>query len=296
MKRRRLVRGFTLVEMIAVITISAILGLVVWRNLSLPIKGFVDLARRSEQASTARLALSRMAREVRQALPNSLRTAGGGQALEFLRTSASGRYRLEADPLNAGSDPFNLTATADTFETLGAWTLPSTLRTGSGLPECLAGTADCLVVYNTGSPAMCAAQAAGTRTNAWCGDNLAGITSASAATGVIGVSRASATTAWPTGSPQQRFYVVDTTVSFVCANGELRRYAGYAVDAVQAVPPAGTGQLLADKVEACTFSYDPGTATRGGVVTVNLVIADASPGGTTERVTVLDQIHVPNSP
>ena len=90
--------------------------------------------------------------------------------------------------------------------------------------------------------------------------------------------------------------MVDTTVSFVCANGELRRYAGYAVNAVQAVPPAGTGQLLADKLESCNFGYDPGTATRGGIVTVNLVIADGSPGGTTERVTVLEQIHVPNSP
>ena len=38
--------GFTLVELVAVITLSAILGLVVWRNLSLPIRAFADGARR----------------------------------------------------------------------------------------------------------------------------------------------------------------------------------------------------------------------------------------------------------
>jgi MSHA biogenesis protein MshO len=296
MMRKSRSAGFTLIEMIAVLTLSAILGLVVWRNLSLPIRAFVDGARRAELVATGRLALWRISREVRLAVPNSVRTAGSDQALEFLRTSASGRYRASVDPATAGSDALNLTATADTFQLLGQWTLPGDVRTGAGLAACLAGTSDCVAIYNTGNPASCAAQAAGTRTNVWCGDNLAGITSVNATTGIIGVSRSSAGTAWPTGSSRQRFFVVDAAVSFVCSGTELRRYAGYAINAVQPVPPAGTGQLLADHVESCAFSYNAGSSTRSALVTVSLTVADASPGGSTERVTLVEQIHVPNTP
>ena len=210
--------GFTLVELVAVITLSAILGLVVWRNLSLPIRAFADGARRAELVATGRLAMMRMSREIRLALPNSVRVAGSNQALEFLRTSASGRYRAEANPADASTDPLNLNAATDTFQMLGAWTLPASVRSGAGLGSCLAGTSDCLAIYNTGNPGTCSAQTAGTRTNAWCGDNLAGITSVNAGTGTIGVSRASASTVWPTGSPQQRFFVVDSAGE-LCVRG-----------------------------------------------------------------------------
>jgi prepilin-type N-terminal cleavage/methylation domain-containing protein len=133
--------GFTLVELVAVMTLSAILGLVVWRNLSLPIRAFVDGARRAELVATGRLAMMRMSREIRLALPNSVRVAGSNQALEFLRTSASGRYRAEANPADASTDPLNLNAANDTFQMLGAWTLPASVRTGAGLASCLAAGA-----------------------------------------------------------------------------------------------------------------------------------------------------------
>jgi MSHA biogenesis protein MshO len=288
--------GFTLVELVAVITLSAILGLVVWRNLSLPIRAFADGARRAELVATGRLAMMRMSREIRLALPNSVRVAGSNQALEFLRTSASGRYRAEANPADASTDPLNLNAATDTFQMLGAWTLPASVRSGAGLGSCLAGTSDCLAIYNTGNPGTCSAQTAGTRTNAWCGDNLAGITSVNAGTGTIGVSRASAGTVWPTGSPQQRFFVVDSAVSFVCAGGELRRYGGYAISSTQPVPPSVTGRLLADHVSSCSFSYDAGSASRSGLVVLQITVSDTTPDGSTEQVALLEQIHVPNSP
>lgn len=288
--------GFTLIELVAVITITAVLGLVVWRNLSLPIRAFVDGARRAELVATGRLAMMRMSREIRLALPNSVRVANGDQALEFLRTSASGRYRAETNPADGTSDALNLNISSDTFQLLGSWTLPATVRTGAGLASCLAGASDCVAIYNTGNPGTCSAQTAGTRTNAWCGDNLAGITSVNAGTGVIGVSRGSAGTVWPTGSPQQRFFVIDSAVSFVCAGGELRRYGGYAISNTQPVPPAGIGRLLADHIASCSFRYDAGSASRSGLVVLQLTLSDATPDGNTEQVVLLEQIHVPNTP
>ena len=289
-------RGFTLIELVTVITLSAILSVVVWRNISLPIRAFSDITRRAEAVATAQLAMERMAREVRLALPNSLRVSGDGSAIELLRTSASGRYRAEVSPSDASTDALNLNASSDTFQVLGSWSMPAGMRTGSGLPQCLAGTADCLAIYNTGSPTTCSSQTAGTRTNAWCGDNLAGILSANSATGVLSASRASAGTGWPTGSPQQRFYVIDTAISFVCAGGMLRRYSGYAIASTQPVPPAVTGALLADHIGACTFSYQAGSASRAGLLSIQLTLSYTTPEGTAEQVSLLGQVHVPNSP
>lgn len=288
-------RGFTLVEMVTVIALTAVLGMVVWRNLSLPVRAFNDGARRAEATATAQLAMERMSREIRLALPNSVRIPADGSAIELLRTSGSGRYRAEANPADITSDPLNLGATSDTFQVLGGWSL-GTVRTGTGLAQCLAGTADCIAIYNTGSPSTCSGQTAGTRTNAWCGDNLAGILSANAATGVLSVSRSAGGTAWPTGSPQQRFYVVDTAVTFVCSGDSLRRYSGYAISATQPVPPGVTGSLLADHVGSCSFGYEAGSASRAGLVSISLSLSYTTLEGATERVTLLGQVHVPNSP
>ena len=292
---RRSRGGFTLVELVTVIALTAILGTVVWRNLSLPVRAFNDGARRAEATATAQLAMERISREIRLALPNSVRVSSDGSAIEFLRAPGSGRYRSAADPADANADPLDLAKTSDTFQMLGEWSL-GTLRTGTGLGQCLSGAADCLVIYNTGSPANCSGQTAGTRTNVWCGDNLAGILSANATTRVLSVSRSSAGTAWPTGSPEQRFYVVDTAVSFVCAGGELRRHAGYGIAATQPVPPAGTGALLADHVSACSFGYDPGSASRTGLVSISVALSYTTLDGANEQISLLGQAHVPNSP
>jgi MSHA biogenesis protein MshO len=82
-------RGFTLVEMVTVIALTAVLGMVVWRNLSLPVRAFNDGARRAEATATAQLAMERMSREIRLALPNSVRISADGSAIELLRTSGS---------------------------------------------------------------------------------------------------------------------------------------------------------------------------------------------------------------
>jgi MSHA biogenesis protein MshO len=291
----RRTRGFTLVEMVTVLALTAILGMVVWRNLSLPVRAFNDGARRAEATATAQLAMERMSREIRLALPNSVRVSADGSAIEFLRTSGSGRYRAEANPADATTDPLNLSATSDTFQVLGGWSLGS-IRTGTGLAQCLAGTADCLAIYNTGSPATCSSQTAGTRTNAWCGDNLAGILSANSSTGVLSVSRSSGGTSWPTGSPQQRFYVVDSAISFACSGTSLRRYSGYAIATTQPVPPSVTGNLLADHAGSCSFGYEAGSASRVGLVSIRLTLSYSTLDGATEQVSLLGQVHVPNSP
>ena len=177
-------RGFTLIELVVVIVLTGIVATLVARNVSQPILSFIDSARRAALVDANETALNRVTREVRLALPNSVRIAGG-RALEFLRTRTGGRYRAEVDP--AASSPgldLDFTATRDTFAVLGQIKEFGRICTGAGncgggsptgTAACMADDrVDCLVIFNTGQPADCSTLASG-RTNAYCGDNVAGI-------------------------------------------------------------------------------------------------------------------------
>ena len=104
-------------------------------------------------------------------------------------------------------------------------------------------------------------------------------------------------------SPFQRVFIVDTPVTYLCApgpNGTLTRYANYAIAAAQSTNPgalplsaATNVSLVATPVTACTFTYTAGTPQRGGVVTINITMADATSGDT---VQLLHQVHVDNAP
>ncbi len=289
--------GFTLIELVAVMVIGAILSTVVWRNIATPLRGFADLQRRAELVATATLAAQRITRELRLALPNSVRVNADGSALEFLQTAGIGRYRAQPDPGDATRDALDLTRPRDSFDVLGPWPLPATVAAGAGgAAACMNGAGDCVVIYNTGNPQDCTAQAPGTRTNAWCGDNLAQIANVDDAGGKLEVDRSDQATVWPTGSPAQRFYVVDTPVSYLCRGGELLRYASYPIASVQPEPPGVDGVPLATRVTACSFSYEPGSATRAGLVVIRLTVADVNLDGFTEPLTILEQLHIPNSP
>src|SRR5690606_15655966 len=92
-------RGFTLVEMIVVIVITGIVAAAVAVFIRAPVQGYVDLVARAELVDEADTAVRRISREVRRALPNSVRltSVGGNNYLEFLLTSTGGRYMAGSD-------------------------------------------------------------------------------------------------------------------------------------------------------------------------------------------------------
>lgn len=308
--------GFTLIEMVTVIVISGILAAVAWRNISQPITGFEDTTRRAQLVDVAESALHRMTSEIRLAAPNSIRltsdgttfssscTASAGTlcAIEILRTVSGGRYRVQADATNndvcAGGDgdTLNFNAAADCFEVLGPPPSFGLITAGGGgatQANCLsnASTANCLVIYNTGQSGA----------SAYAGDNIAVITQV-ATVGLlksISFNIAAGRTKFPTGSPSQRFDVVDTPVSYVCdvSTNQINRYDAYPIAATHAVPPGGVARLLANQVTACKFDYTAGTATRAGLLTIRITVTDPSAtSGGNMQVTLLDQAHVLNIP
>jgi MSHA biogenesis protein MshO len=298
--------GFTLVELIVVITLLGVLGVGAYIGLRPLFQSYGGAAQRAELTAAAEAALQRVTRELRNALPNSVRVNPGGTALEFINTVDGGRYRADFSS-TGGGDPLDFASLSDGFDVLGelAATTPSVVATGAGNLQACDGTHACVIIYNTGFPTTVAdALTAGSSNNAylgpgsgncvpgatWCGNvaTLAGVSSTFASFDNGGLA------GWhfPTSSPRQRFFIADGPVSYVCdtAARTLRRYAGYALTAVQPVPPGTAANLLTNRVTACTFSYNAGTATREALVTISLTLT----GSNGQSVTLHQQAHVSN--
>ncbi len=279
--------GFTLVELIVVITLLGILAAFAASFMVQPIQGFLDTSRRAQLVARAETALARITRELRLALPNSVRVHASGTTVEFLRTLSGGRYRREADPGAVPGDPIDFNAAADGFDVLGGMPSPGlVVGGGSRQADCLDGTVDCLVIYNTGQPGA----------DAWRGDNIAAVAFMDKGPPLrANFDNSGDRPGWsfPFASPAQRFYIVDTPVAFVCdlGTGQVRRVAEYPITAVQSQDPPGTAHLLVDGVTGCAFGYAPGTATRAGLVTIQLTLSEEG-----ESVHLLQQVHVPNVP
>jgi MSHA biogenesis protein MshO len=292
----RAAAGFTLVELVAVMAITGILAAVVGVFVRLPLATYQDVERRAALTDTADTAFLFLERDLKTALPNSVRVseAGGVFHLEFLKTRTGGRYRADdavppiatggttcADTNSNGEADENVLAfgVADScFTTLG--TLP---HLASIVPN-----GDFVVVYNLGTGITNAdAYASGNAT----GGNKSRITAAAAGAGGENVIEFEPHT-FTLESPARRFEVISGPVTYICdpAAGTLRRVSGYAIQAAQPQPPAGTSALIATGVAACTMTYDVANE-RIGIVSIWLKLADPA-GGTV--VSLVQQVQVSN--
>lgn len=267
--------GFTLVELIVVLVISGILASISTDFITMPTKAYIDLSRRAILVDTAELALRRMQRDIRQALPNSIRITGGGSTIEMLHSIDGGRYRYKKAADGSG-DVLEENTADSSFDVIGTLNNFSAVDTAN----------DQLVIYNIGA-GLGNAYRSGS-------NNRTTLNNASSATRMHFSSKK-----FPWYSPQQRFFIIDTPVTYRCDTSPaaprdrtLRRYDQYAITQAQQNPPPGTGKIQANYLSACSFSYQQGTASRAGLVTVELMLTDDSG----ESVRLLHQIHVDNLP
>jgi MSHA biogenesis protein MshO len=283
--RLRQSAGFTLVEMVVVIAISGIIAAMVAVFIRYPVQGYLDAARRAQLAEAADTALRRLARDVRAALPNSVRVVavGGSTFLEFIPTLGGGRYRQFQTAAGSG-DVLDFNTADGAFDVTG--------------PVPVYRPTDQLVIYNLGPNSAA---------DAYGGSNRSAVTSANPAAGLFSSDGAPHTITFgaipfPSPSPAARFHLVQTPVSYECAPdaanpgaGVLRRYTGYGFSAAQPtpppVPPASRSILVAGVAE-CAIAYDPSvTRTRTGLITVWLRLEAQG-----ESVRLVHQIHVYNQP
>jgi MSHA biogenesis protein MshO len=278
-------RGVTLVELIIVMLILGVIGSSAAVYLASPVRAYFDGARRAQLTDRADTATRRMLRELQDALPNSPRiTASGANVfIEFVPIDDAGRYRAATSGGNepSGTDPLDVNDAADTgFQVLGS---PVTVPPASG------GVSAQLVVFNLGAGAF----------DVYAGANRRTVTTAAGSTQSIGFTGTGA--ALNADSPDRRFYLVRTPVTFAClpatdGSGRIERASGYALQAAQpadlnAAPLASaTRHVLLDRVSACSFELTAAMANANGVA-LNVQLAD---GG--ETVTLRTQANLPNTP
>lgn len=296
-RQRQVQSGFTLVEMIVAITITAILSGIVVLFIKVPLDSYFDVSRRAELTDAADLAVRRATREVQGALPNSVRvtSVAGVTYLEFLAVRTGGRYRAQPSGgtlgCSSGNDTLEIGLVDSCFRTMGAIPGRAGIVTGS----------DSVVVFNLG-PGF-------TGANAYAAANLnRSVINATADGGASNEDRIEFDArTFQLASPSQRFFVISGPVTYVCApaagGGTLARYWGYAIQEAQpndftAAPLNGAANaLLATGVTACTIIYDASAAaSRNGVVSISLTLTRTDPNNITESVSLFSQAHVVNSP
>lgn len=216
---------------------------------------------RAELQGAAEAALQVLQRDVRRALPNSLRTPGGA-CFELMPSIAGGRYRRDADVTRVGEAVLDTTQVTSEFDVLGP--LNQSRAPAAG---------DWVVVGNQ------AANDAYTD-----GVNRARITDPVVAVDVaLGSTRiAIEPQQFPQGYAGGRFFVVgaaEPALFFVCSGagqaggqgtGTLYRQVRAFNAAYPAACPAAGGEVLATRVSACDFSYDANALAEYGLLQMRL--------------------------
>ena len=287
-------RGFTLIELIVVIVITAIVAGMVTVFIRAPIQSYLDVSARAELADAADLATRRITRDVRLALPNSVRVTSNesGSYLELLLTKTGGRYLSEDDPNTIPGnvlafDPGTPVANPSMFTIVGA--------APSGVQTIVPG--DFIVVNNLGAqPPVdaynCSRQCNRAQVASISGSNVT----------LVNNPFVAQTPSMP--SLSYRFQVVSTVVTYHCApnangTGTLTRYAGYVIQTDQPVSTAAltgapSAALMANQVAACDFSFDTLPNLQRGLVSVSLTLG--APGGNAGQIRLVQQAQVNNSP
>lgn len=277
-------RGFTLVEMVLVIVVTGIVAAALALFFRPTLQLYLDSRSRAALADAGATAAQRLLRDVRAAVPNSIRQPNS-QCLELVPSFAGGRLRLAPDTQLAGS------AALDTSQ-------PSSLLDVLSPLQALPAPGDWLVLGNL-SPADVYSQA-----------NVAAINAVSTPDPAHGAHRlAISPTQFQPGHDSGRFALVrqgEASVFYLCsgADGSLdsqgrgkgalwRLVRGFNAGYPASCPSSAGAQLLASGVSRCNFVYEPNPGAVEGFGYVWLQLELARSG---ERATLTLGAHVGNAP
>jgi MSHA biogenesis protein MshO len=290
--------GFSLLELILVIVLLGILASGAGLLITTPIKAYSDQLRRTQLVDMAEMSLRQIARDIRGALPNSIRIqqnmTTGVTALEMVNIVAGARYRDEVD----GSADATFTEPLHTLDFLQPDTdfnfLGTLVSDVTTIPP-----GQRLVIYST-APTNFYATASS--------NNNDGIVTPAKSTLTLSQNgleqhlEIDPAFQFTERSPGQRSFLIDGPVSYICdplGQTKMTRYTDYQfqVDqpttniALSDLPGVRQGDVVT-QLTACSINYDVGTAQRGGIVTLNITLSD----DIGESVTLLHQVHVVNVP
>ncbi len=260
--------GFTLVELIAVLVILAIVAGFSTRFIVSSVEQYNQTQFRAKLTNKSRQAIERMTRQLRLALPHSVRfTTANQSCIAFLPVVGGGNYTTRVpDQASGGSSstvavgPYRVDSGTARMMSIGA------LDSG----EVFGASPDSVALLNPTIAASAGFLAAGNIT-------------------------LSAAKQWERNSPQRRFYLLDNPEAFCVVANELRYYNEFDTTPPwdTAVDPTSDYQLLSTSVSSGGTIFDlvDGTESRSAVIEVDISFTE---GG--ETVSYEHQVHLRNVP
>jgi MSHA biogenesis protein MshO len=267
--RTRRALGFTLIELVVSIVLTAVVTGFIAMFLATPVSAYLAQGRRAELADGAEAAKRLMRADIEAALPNSVRTASIGtrRIVEMIKVDAMTTYR----DVGAG-DVLTINAIDTSFDVIR----PVALAPGSRL-----------VVNNT----RVSNRSAYTATNSVI--TPAGVAANSGPTNI------SLTPGFrfPTASAKRRVYVVSSAIQYQCdlTARVLLRFDNVPIAASVDVNAGGaSGVVVARDVTACTFPLPSvGTLANGGIASFDITLSRAN-NGASDRLRLMHQVAVRN--
>lgn len=229
--------GFTLIELITVIVILSIVASIGTGFVVKTTESYQRTQTRALLVNTSRQALEQMTRQLRIALPYSVRVINSGNCLEFMPIAAGGNY------FNPVPDDENLA--------------PATATIAASPVSIDFGTA-----RHVSIGAMSAAEIYG----------ASAVSRASYASGSITLSAAKR---WRRNSISKRYYLLDNPQAFCVVGNQLRFYSGINI-ADANVDLSAPHSIMAHNINSVTpFSLTAGSENRNTGITISLGFSSA---------------------
>ena len=262
-------KGFTLIELVTVIVILGIVATSITSFIRFGTQSYTNASDREALVSTARFTIERLNREIRDALPNSIRTIGNNQqCLEFTPIDQSVIYLdIPVAPEVASSS----------IEVLM-------------LDEVLSSSTQHIAIYALNSDDIY--------------NKKAGVIEAFSSVNnsldkqVLSTINFTSSVLFNVESPTKRLFFIDQAVSYCIENKQLKRYQGYNGYDMTG-QPNNTGVLMAEYIEnfsstAATvlpFQTLPATLQRNAIALIRFKFVQND-----EEIIFSHEIQVPNVP
>jgi len=271
--RARVQRGFTLIEMIMVIIVLSAVSIGVSSFVHFGIDIYRDAVGRDQQIGDSRFLIERLTRELREALPNSVRVsdeAGKPNCLEFVPIVASSSYIDIAVLPEALSDSVRVV--------LPAAAVPLT-------------AGDKIVIYPLEPDEIYVSP---TSVSGKVFSLGAGVPARVLSGAVVADVSLSKSVQFAADSPTERYYIVKDAVSYCAEGSNIKRYSGYWRAGSQQSPALAiaSGVLMAEnQVNNKPFVYHHDSLTRSAMVQLNFEFSYDD-----ERLKLYHEVHVVNVP
>ncbi|WP_088329522.1 type II secretion system protein [Lacimicrobium sp. SS2-24] len=261
-------RGFTLIELVTVIVILSIVSVGIFSFVGVGTRIYVDVTERDQILSEARFVIERLNRELRNAVPNSIRISDNYRCIEFAPIAWSSFYEDVAVAPQTASDEITVADLSGYQRQINDRVIIYPLQ-----PDHIYLGSDSHNVAPDANPVS---------------GNVLRLTSAHQ---------------FAADSPAQRLYIGRTPVSYcLLANNRLTRHTGYAYRDVQSESPTnagiGRGVLMAqyvinDPLDANDrpFRLESATLNRNALVQLQLRFELNE-----ELVVFNNEVHLPNVP